>query len=254
MMSDKYPIDPTWNIADTFTVQQAAALIAGFEPHSVNSDCGYFCDENGWTDTEGIEPARVAYAALINAITDGTLKAMVRCNARLQGFQEYPNHGEYARRRSWDENLGIGDIPDGIEGVIYKGAPDWNKTTIKRKDLTDWLKSRGVTTGFFFPEASDTPATAPASTPDYLNPKHPHYTPKLAAAVKAWQALADIDVQRKSVKQALGDWLLDHAHALELMKDDGNPNYTAIDEIAKVANWNQGGGAPKTPTPTKPPA
>jgi len=68
MMSDKYPINPTWNLADTFTVQQAAALIAGFEPHAVNSDCSCFHTEvRGW-DHEGIEPVSVAYAALINAI------------------------------------------------------------------------------------------------------------------------------------------------------------------------------------------
>ena len=42
-------------------------------------------------------------------------------------------------------------------------------------------------------------------------------------------------------------WLRRHADQYGLTKDDGNPNEQGIEEIAKIANWDSKGGAPKTP-------
>jgi len=69
------------------------------------------------------------------------------------------------------------------------------------EDLKVWLKGRGVKTGFFFPQAQD--------TPDFLYQSHKNYAPKLAAAIRAWQAVnADPDLMKgKTVKQALLKWL-----------------------------------------------
>jgi hypothetical protein len=120
-------------------------------------------------------------------------------------------------------------------------VPDWHRTTIAVEDLKTWLTSRGFTTGFFFPK--------PDPGPDYLVPFHPHYSPKLAAAIGAWKAIsADDQLRRgKSVKQALMTWLRKHANEFELTKDDGNPNEQGIVDVAKIANWDTKGGAPKTP-------
>jgi len=95
-------------------------------------------------------------------------------------------------------------------------------------------------TGFFFPET--------IVSPDYLDPKHPRYAPKLAAAVLAWMATATEAVTSgKSPKQALAKWLREHAADFGMTDDDGKPNETGIEEAAKVANWQLTGGAPKTP-------
>ena len=51
----------------------------------------------------------------------------------------------------------------------------------------------------------------------------------------------------KSVKQALDVWLRQHANEFGLTKEDGNPNEQGIQEVAKIANWETKGGAPKTP-------
>jgi hypothetical protein len=51
----------------------------------------------------------------------------------------------------------------------------------------------------------------------------------------------------KSPKQFLLKWLREHAVEFDLTSDDGIPNETGIDEAAKVANWQPGGGVPKTP-------
>lgn len=84
-----------------------------------------------------------------------------------------------------------------------------------------------------------------AAAPGYLDPSHPRYAPKLAAAVHAW--LAADDSAGKTPKQALSKWLHDHASEFGLVKETGEPNEQGIEECAKVANWRTDGGAPKTP-------
>ncbi|MDM0051416.1 hypothetical protein [Variovorax sp. J22R115] len=83
----------------------------------------------------------------------------------------------------------------------------------------------------------------PTQIPDlrhgYMNPLHPRYAPKLAAAVRAWQAVDDEG--KTSPKQALEGWLRAHA-------DDFGLTNAAVEECSKVANWKAQGRAPKTPS------
>jgi hypothetical protein len=129
-------------------------------------------------------------------------------------------------------------IPEDENGNKYT---DWHLTTIMLGDLQTWLKSRGIKTGFFFP--------SPEAAPDYLSQSHDHYSAKLAAAIEAWKAVSsDPDLRvGKTVKQALIVWLRQHANRFGLTKDDGNPNEQGIEEVAKIANWDTKGGAPKMP-------
>ena len=136
-----------------------------------------------------------------------------------------------------------------IDGVIardvdYDETDDWpiegavNALSLVEVDsLVRWLASRGMSSGFFFPGKSDSTA--------YLDPGNSRYAPKLAAAVRAWEAVTD--PAGKHPKQALTKWLREHAVEFGLTDDDGKPNETGIEEIAKVANWQPGGGAPRTP-------
>lgn len=81
--------------------------------------------------------------------------------------------------------------------------------------------------------------TGKSLIPDYLDPNHPQHAPKLAAAVQAWQAVTN-DPERlrgKTPKQAITQYLVDHAKFGEAV----------IEDIARVANWEPRGGAPKTP-------
>lgn len=124
---------------------------------------------------------------------------------------------------------------DGIEYQISDAVTLWSRVEVA--GLRDWLHGRGLRTGFFFPGEPD--------SPDYMDPSNPRFAPKLAAAVRVWQAVTD--PAGKHPKQALSKWLREHAADLGLSDDDGKPNETGIDEVAKVANWQPGGGAPKTP-------
>lgn len=123
-----------------------------------------------------------------------------------------------------------GEVPDSIDG----------KFRVEVESLRTWLSGRGLRTGFFFPD--------PPLLHDYLDPKHPRYAPKLAAAVLAWQAIGnEATISGKSPKQVLMKWLREYAAEFGLTDDDGKPNETGIEEAAKVANWQPTGGAPKTP-------
>ncbi len=114
---------------------------------------------------------------------------------------------------------------------------DIQKSIVEVASLQQWLSRRGFRTGFFFPVTID--------APDYMDKKNPRFAPKLVASVRAWQAVSDPG--KKSPKQALEKWLREHAAEFGLVDDDGNPVNNAIEECSKVANWSQGGGAPKMP-------
>lgn len=88
-----------------------------------------------------------------------------------------------------------------------------------------------------------------SSDQPFLNDKHPCYSPKLAAALKAWQGVQDdehIKKGLKSPKQVLEKWLKSHAAEYGLIKKDGRINNEGIEQIAKVVNWKPEGGANKT--------
>jgi hypothetical protein len=91
-------------------------------------------------------------------------------------------------------------------------------------------------------------ATPQTQSPAYLDPNHPHYSLKLAAAIAAWEALtADPALfKSKTPKAAALKWLTDNAKRLGLIKNDGTINDLGIEELAKIINWKPIGGAPRT--------
>jgi hypothetical protein len=138
----------------------------------------------------------------------------------------------------------VGSLSTTHQSMDESGALDVDKTKVAVGALKVWMRTKGVRNDFFCPDV--------LGMPGYLDPSHPNYAPKLAAAVRAWQAVttdASLLDNGKSVKKNLERWLTDHASELGLLKKkDGKPNSEAIeDQIAKVANWDEEGGAPKTP-------
>jgi len=141
-----------WRLCDELSVAQAALLVVGIDPEQYP-----YAMSN---DEEHKRPKNfsAALAALSHAILGGRLPATIR----------------KAIENRWDI--------DAEAGYEYEtDEPDWQKTTILVEDLKVWLKGRGVKTGFFFPQATD--------TPDFLDQSHKNYASKLAAAIRAWQAV-----------------------------------------------------------------
>lgn len=237
---DYKKINHLWSLADPVTVEQAAALIAGYDPNlcRFNSNGGaWFEDETGFSSSSENIPLQTAYAALINAINGQRLRAFLVFDAEPRYRAGLDNLKERGYWRGGDLFEVQGKSPDDGEAYVIDREPNWDKSTIARQDLVAWLEKSGIRNGFFFPAATD--------SPDYLDPKNPRYAPKLAAAVSAWQAVTHPN--GKHPKQALEKWLREHAAEFGLTDDKGKPNVTGIAEVAKVANWQPGGGAPKTP-------
>lgn len=207
----------SWRLCDELTVVQAALLISGLNP----ADFPYVMT---WEEHKKPEKFSAAFASLCHAILGNRLPATLRI----------------PHEPVWD---------DSIDNYVSceVGDPNWEKTTVFVEDLQNWLRSRGIKTGFFFPQPSDTTASP---LPGYLNPTHSHYASKLAAAIAAWHAVdANPELTKgKTVKQAMKKWLEKNATQFKLLvKDDGTLNAEGIEETAKIANWDDKCGAPKTP-------
>lgn len=129
------------------------------------------------------------------------------------------------------------DINGNFCGVIANTI-DVHDSHVEVESLTAWLESKGMRTGFFYKPK--------AGVPDHLNPQHPRYSQKLAAVVRAWEA-AEVVPKGLTPKGAVDRWLRANAGAYGLIKDDGSPNESAIQELSKIANWAPQGGVPKTP-------
>ena len=60
----------------------------------------------------------------------------------------------------------------------------------------------------------------------------------------------DAEIEGGSPKNTIKNWLSGHAVDLNLIYE-GKPNKSAIEEVAKIVNWEPKGGAPKTPNKKK---
>lgn len=229
-----HEIDSLWNLAEDFSVEDAASLVAGYNPEMVER-----CASDSFFH-RAFPRYQVAFKALTKAIINGRVKANIRHQARDYGYADQIADIEYSEVdfvRAFGTTAEEGEVLANDHSCFYKPFPSWRLSTVSRGDLVEWLKSRNITSGFFFAETS--------SNPDYLDSKHPRYAPKLAAAVRAWQAVTD--PCGRHPKQALAKWLREHAAEFGMTDDEGKVNELGIDEAAKVANWRPGGGAPKTP-------
>ncbi|MBT8420578.1 MAG: hypothetical protein KJO08_06915 [Gammaproteobacteria bacterium] len=160
-------IDPSWNLADPLTVQQAAALLAGVDPNYVyfNETPSYFTNEHNWSESDGISLVKTTFSALTNAIDDRKLKA----NLRYDAEPRYVAGIDYLNERAYWEKEDVGVIEDreGNEYIVTT-VPDWSKSTIDAEELRKWLSSKGHHTGFFFPDTTDTAPTTDAGSREAL--------------------------------------------------------------------------------------
>ena len=143
--------------------------------------------------------------------------------------------------------------PDALQGLLLQALhtlqqavntqqlhvhpyPDADEPLIAVAELQHWLAAHQLFPAFFF--------GPPAPQPDYLNPQHPRYAPKLALAICAWQESTEWG--KGSAKQALERSLRVHAAAYGQVHADGQPIQQVIEECGKVANWQLKGGAPRS--------
>jgi len=198
-----------WRLCDHVSIFQAIMLILGYDPSdNHSSNIGY----NNAPKPEGYAPLRTA---LVNAVKSNQIEGIISTE-----------HNAHVALYEQEQYIDIDD------------------TVISVESLKNFLKEKGLTECFFFPEGE--------IFEEYLDKNNPFFAPKLSAAVEAWKAITtNPDLQKgKTPKQALEKWLRENAKKYGLTKDDGTPNETGIQEICKIANWKPEGGASKTPTPS----
>jgi hypothetical protein len=210
-----------WRLCDELNIVQAALLVIGKDPSTNRAHKENTIQALITAMPDGYEAAKTA---ITNAVVAGDLTATIRRDAIM-------GHVVEEKTERW-----MGTIEKRVLNL------DVNLTTMKVKDLREWLSNRGISTGFFFPQNHNRKL-------NYLDTGHTNYSPKLAAAIEAWVAVTEAPESKKgkSVKKALEIWLRGNAGRFGLIKPDGNPNQTGIEEVIKVANWATKGGAPKTP-------
>lgn len=198
-----------WRLCDDLSIIQAALLVVGEDP----SEKSYV--EN-WAMNKRPAGYEAAKTAIVNALKRGHIE------------------GTISHEPEQDQNGNI------IGDSIYI---DIGTSIVSVDSLRSFLKKRGISTGFFFPDDLD--------DRNYLDPDNSFYASKLAAAVMAWESVSSDEalLNGKTPKQAIEKWLRENASEYGLTGIDGNPIGAAIDQISKVSNWKPEGGAAKTPTP-----
>lgn len=196
-----------WRLNDDLSIVEAALLAIGYDPGGLAQ----------YVEQTESQNQPTGYAAARNGIAGGLRKGLIE-GSHVQIVD-----------LDWNGNP-CGDIPNSVDPQLSR---------VDVESLKAWLGKRGVQSGFFFPPL------ATNTGPEYLDPKHPRYAPKLAAAVSAW--LAVTEPKGKTPKQALDKWLREHAAEFGMVNDEGNPVEAAVTDCSKLANWEPGGGAPKTP-------
>ncbi len=203
-----------WKNFDFLKVDEFMCLVMGYEPGSYVFDFFSRQKDKAWP-----EGAELIYKLLVQDI----------------------NMDRFVL--SYDTPADITDAPF-IKMTDY---PWWHGGQIKQKALKAWVEKRKIKSKYFGTDLSDNSSNTNA-TPDYLNPKNPNYSFKLAAAIKAWEALtANPELLRgKGCKDAVVDWLEDNINLLDIPEGSQLSN-NLKEHISFIVNWNLSGGAPKTP-------
>jgi len=232
-------ISSIWQFQDDYSVYDAAALLAGYEPSQIEK----YRNNDHLLEYFPHYPATIKN--LTTAILNNKLAATLRYPTREYGYEDAMSDDVFmAEHRGCFYGTSAEADEEFTESLdrkyFVRKIPCWELSTIHRETLIHWLSSRGIKTGFFFSEKNP-------HLPPYLDEKHPRFSPKLAAVITAWLAMEDRELLKgKSPKQALLTYLKLNAPRFKLSDEDGRPNETGIEECAKVANWQDKGGAPKT--------
>ena len=115
--------------------------------------------------------------------------------------------------------------------VVPPYIPDWDRTKMTFEAARTLLRKNCIFSEFF--EVS--------GQLDLLDPDHERYSPKLAAAVKAWLVMQDpAQLKGRRPKKAMEAWIIKNPS--EYSKDNTVLSNRAIGECTKVANWKPKGG------------
>lgn len=210
-----------FKLMDVLTINDASALIAGCSPNQVrenfyNQEIYYHLDINRDDPANANEVFDIALKSLQHAIKRG----MIRADIVVYADNTYLN--KVSNDTDW---LTVCEI-------------NTARTTVTRDDLKQWLESRGVFPPMLFPNGKKD---------DYMDLNHPHYSPKLALCVRAWEAAQTTTATGITIKQFMLEWMQQNAKHFGV----NNKNPKVFDELATVSNWDSSGKKLKSPPPSE---
>ena len=161
-----------WRACDEISVIQSILLIVGADPAE-------------WQDrVENLPPTQrpPGYDAVAQALTADILGGVIRPSF----------FAEFIEPR-------IQPTADGGQRIIRESRLNRFMTLLKIMDLEQWVRRKGIETDFF----------ANRRSPGYLDPSHPQYSRKLAAAVHAWDAVVLNPTLRRGVSEGRVDQVVE---------------------------------------------
>jgi hypothetical protein len=241
-----------WGLKHSYSVFEAAALSIYKLPNRHFEDCL----DNNYIDDNVPALFSASFNAIKSAIEEENLKARIVRRAEFvmqdrlkiisdssfggMAVQGLPG-GDVRGMLSFfisGANIRTNFLPDDHPDreVIISKEPDWDKTTILRSDIVDWLKQGAARPEFFFPQGSEE---------GFRDKNHPRYAPKLACAVAAWEG-CERPGPSSTVKQTLERWVRQNGPKFAPNDGESFPGTNAVDQIAAVANWITTGGVPRS--------
>ncbi|WP_191569511.1 hypothetical protein [Paracoccus yeei] len=239
-----------WRLVSDLTIEDAAILIAGGDPSEVDHEDDTFGMQHEVKRTTGHPGFLATFTSLKSAIRKGYLSAHLASRAddggpystRLGADVWMLSRDEVSALRQRLTNDPFVDFhPDGAHDSQFRLEPDWTRTTVDVEDLKVWLRSRGFTTGFFFPPERQTESASDI----FMDPTHEHFSAELALAVAAWRGLASEQRFPRGSKAAIEGWIAGNPDA---WRGDGDLSTKAKERIVTLVNWRKSGGAPSTGT------
>jgi len=236
-----------WRLAGELSVIDAVILITGNDPSQMHDLYQHEdVDEYELVQTTGYEGFDATFKALRNAIFSNRLRATLAFKAdNLAGLGDRrPAISALVRAAGLDlkvtSSWKLNTFRDAADLLVTE-EPDWQETTVDVDDLKTWLAGKGLYPEFFF--SGD-------RAEGFRDKKHHRYSPKLACAVAAWEAV-ETSKPNMSPKATIEEWVRANAATYEMVGSDGLPTNQAVDQVSSVVNWATGGGANPTSSPTR---
>lgn len=238
-----------WKLAAELSVVDVAILLAGGNPSDTDME------PNGFGEFVQYEPVKRKsghpgydgyFAMLMGAIRRGELGVTRRYPAydgsSLSGAARQAvvvvERGRIDQAPLDDLILppGQGFLDEWADKLVIEREPDWERTMIDTAELRQWLKSRGISTGFFFD--TDKPVLE-----DFMDTSRDSFSLELALAVAAWRAVSAQPIRSRSPKSTIERWIDENKKE---WCGDGELSVSAKQRIVTLVNWKKEGGAPKT--------
>lgn len=251
-----------WRLSRELSVVNVALLASGYDPGEVRpfshdplaGSIYSIDDEDDLARTE--HPAksfRSIFTALRSAVVNNELRAKLSYRARLKAKEIYGDDILWEGLKENEFELSyellieaIGERDNAFFGGTHElprsaklhvlREPDWYQTMVQMDEVRLWLAKKGHDSEYF-------PTTGVAESFQFQS--YQRWSNKLKCAVHACEAVTAAR-PNKSLKQTLKEWVMANGAQYGLTDKEGNVSDTAAEEIAKVANWQLEGGAPRT--------